>query len=195
MNSEYYKENSKKIDAALELMAKGASYKDACRSQGLSLTKFTRERNSDPDFGALVDSAEVNFKLGCIEKISESTSWQAHAWMLERKFKEEYGKVDLKLIRIEELPKIADNIMNILIEELSEVDPEIVKRIGNRIAGIKELDPGEYEVFDVGKEMTKVTKSQVRKAEIAMRKEQMASTNDPNVKLKLSQEIADIGGK
>lgn len=183
-----------KYEKVLEHLSDGCSARDACNMALESYTSFRKAVREDPEFERVVENAVAKFKQKTLKKITDSNSWQAAAWILERRFKDEYGKVDMKLVRIEELPKIADNIVSILIEELSGIDipPDKLERIAKRIQGAHELDPNEYEILDVGKEMSKMTKGQVKKAELADKLLQRDSSSEPHDQLRIDNDILRI---
>ena len=180
-----------KYGDVLKHIEQGASLKDACDLELITVKSFRQDIKDNPELEELVKQCVASYKKDKLSLINDSKSWQAAAWILERRYREEYGKVDTKLIRIEELPKIADNIVNILIEELSGTDipPEKVERIANRIQGIQELDPTEYEVIDLGKEIKKMTKKEVQLAEIEMKKEEYDATDNLVDKMKINNEM------
>jgi len=195
MRSEYYNKNWQKVDEVIDLMSKGTPRKDACYMVGLHPSSFTKEMNKNPEFGALVEKATATFKSSLISDVVDHQSWQSSAWLLERLHKEEFGKIDLKVIRVEELPKITDTIVNILVEELGQTHPEIVQRIAERISGTTNGIEAEYEVLDLGKEMQKVDKHDVKRAEIELREQALKTETDPDARLKITNEIINLKRK
>ena len=93
----------------------GLSYSMACAHLGISYETFRRWRNEGEEliknpktimlpkdnllvnFVTEVDKANaenVMRRLGRIDKASVEGKWQADAWFLERRFPEEFGRVD-----------------------------------------------------------------------------------------------------
>lgn len=92
-------------DLLLNAIATGLTNKDACNAVGISeesLYKRTRKPKEDctPDEIEFVESlkkAQIKFKLQHLQNISKAGSkhWQASAWILERKFKREFGRLEI----------------------------------------------------------------------------------------------------
>lgn len=85
----------------------GLSNIDACRMAGMSESAFYeyQQRGKNPEeknpiFEEFVESikkALIKFKLYHLQKIriaGDSGTWQASAWLMERKFKEEFGRFE-----------------------------------------------------------------------------------------------------
>ena len=75
-------------------IASGLTNDDACLSAGVGRTAFYEKKKSSADFADNAKKAEIQFKLTHIQKIAKDSSWQASAWLLERKFKGEFSKQD-----------------------------------------------------------------------------------------------------
>ena len=82
-------ELSKKICA---FIASGATNEDACKLTGIGESSFYDWIKRFPEFSEAVKKASVDFKRAHILKIAMDESWQSSAWLLERRFPEEYGK-------------------------------------------------------------------------------------------------------
>ena len=76
----------------LKAIASGLNNDDACASAGISRSIFYKKLKDDLDFLDTYKKAKIQFKLTHINKISKANSWQSSAWLLERKFAEEFGK-------------------------------------------------------------------------------------------------------
>jgi len=81
-------------DAVIQAISSGLKKKDAIEIAGISETAFFDRQKDDADFSELVKKAELAFKLRHIKNIEEKSddNWQCSAWLLERKFKGEFGK-------------------------------------------------------------------------------------------------------
>lgn len=75
-------------------IASGLTNRDACTLAGIGESTFYEKQKDDPEFAERVKRALVQFKHERIKKIREDTSWQSSAWLLERKFPEEFGRKD-----------------------------------------------------------------------------------------------------
>jgi hypothetical protein len=76
----------------LKAIASGLNNDDACDSAGISRSIFYKKVKDDLDFLDTYKKAKIQFKLTHIQKISKANNWQSSAWLLERKFAEEFGK-------------------------------------------------------------------------------------------------------
>jgi len=76
----------------LKAIASGLNNDDACDSAGISRSIFYKKIKDDLDFLDTYKKAKIQFKLTHIQKISKAENWQSSAWLLERKFAEEFGK-------------------------------------------------------------------------------------------------------
>ena len=81
-------------DAVIQAISSGLKKKDAIEIAGISETAFFDRQKDDADFSELVKKAELAFKLRHIKNIEQKAedNWQCSAWLLERKFKDEFGK-------------------------------------------------------------------------------------------------------
>lgn len=91
------------IEKAVELKQHGLSNNDICKALDISTTSFYKwqeEGGKTPLQAELVDrlkKAETAFKdalLFNIAKQGEEKDWKAHAWLLERLYPAEFGRVD-----------------------------------------------------------------------------------------------------
>lgn len=85
----------------------GLSNVDACRMVNINESTFYEyiKRGNDPkekncifsEFNKSIKKALIKFKLYHLQKIriaGDSGTWQASAWLMERKFKEEFGRFE-----------------------------------------------------------------------------------------------------
>lgn len=96
-----------------QYLEEGMSQKDAADLAGISKATFQRWKNENETFETAIKKAGMRCKrrnIGIIQKAA-ITTWQAAAWWLERRFKNEYalkhkiegtieGKVELKLSKL-----------------------------------------------------------------------------------------------
>lgn len=86
-----------KIDATVErrildIVLAGASLQDAAHIVGVSPRTLRMYKSNNPKFCRGVLKAQKDGKLKLIKKIGKAKAWQAAAWMLERKYGEEFGR-------------------------------------------------------------------------------------------------------
>jgi transposase len=72
----------------------GGSMSDAAGIVGVSLKTIQNAYRHNPDFYAGVMKAKRDGKLQLIKKVKSAKPWQAAAWMLERKYGQEFGRKD-----------------------------------------------------------------------------------------------------
>lgn len=107
----------------LNLISQGLTKKDAIKASGISETAFYDKQKNDKEFSELVKRAEVQFKLKHLKNISDNAmkgSWQASAWILERKFKREFSKVEYIEEMRDELSTKTDEELNEMLIELEQ---------------------------------------------------------------------------
>lgn len=80
-----------KIYAILSI---GGSRTDAAKSLGVSMVTMQSEAKRDPEFLRGMEKAEAQGKLELLRKIKGAAPWQAAAWMLERKYPQEFARMD-----------------------------------------------------------------------------------------------------
>lgn len=73
-------------------IASGATNEDACRLVGIAESSFYGWIKRYPEFSQSIKRATVQFKRTHLSKIASDESWQASAWLLERRFPDEYGR-------------------------------------------------------------------------------------------------------
>ena len=92
-------------EVILEGIRLGLSRERACHYAGVSAPAFFAFQAKNLEFQELVKRAEARcqaFHLLKIRKAAADGQWQASGWMLERKWPEEFGKVDRHLIRMQQ---------------------------------------------------------------------------------------------
>ena len=82
----------KAICQAIEL---GATFEHAAAAAGIHYDTFASWRKNNSAFSEALKSAEANGVVKRLERIARaavSGAWQADAWLLERRYPQEYGK-------------------------------------------------------------------------------------------------------
>jgi len=79
----------------LEMVSNGLTIRRACEWAGVSPVTFRKWRLKDGTLGNALKKAEIEFEATHLANITTAAtdSWQASAWILERKFKKRYAKV------------------------------------------------------------------------------------------------------
>jgi hypothetical protein len=89
--TKYTPETTKKI---LDAIRMGSPFRFACAYAGISEDAFAVWRERYPDFAEAVKQAEAEAILGRLSRIrrAEEDSWQAAAWLLERRHPGDFGR-------------------------------------------------------------------------------------------------------
>ena len=81
--------------ALIKALKAGATKRLACQYAGISETMFYRWLGEDEDFQMEVEQASSRCAVDALEKIvgaANAGTWQAAAWMLERRWPHDYGR-------------------------------------------------------------------------------------------------------
>lgn len=85
----------KRIEIILDAIGQGMTQKDAGILAGVSEDTISLWKKEKPDFSERMLQKEIEFKrlnVNVIQNASLSGTWQASAWLLERKFPKEFGQ-------------------------------------------------------------------------------------------------------
>jgi hypothetical protein len=84
--------------ALCESIEAGLTYRLACACAGIGQTTFHDWRAADPEFSKALKEAEGRGAQRCIAKIlaAADESWQAAAWILERRHPQDFGRQIVK---------------------------------------------------------------------------------------------------
>lgn len=87
------KATPKTIEIILEVISEGLTQREASILAGISEDTLSLWKRQDSDFSEQIRQKQIENKLRHIRVINEAskTKWQASAWWLERKFKEEFS--------------------------------------------------------------------------------------------------------
>ncbi len=110
------KATQKTIDVILSAIAEGLTQREASILAGISEDTFSLWKK-DSDFSEQIRQKQIECKLWHIRNIKRASekSWQASAWWLERKYKEEFSlktKMDVEVN--EGLNQLTERIKTIL---------------------------------------------------------------------------------
>lgn len=92
-NTKPYKQTPETIKIILEAIADGLTQRDASRLAGISEDTLCLWKRNNSDLSEQMRQKEVEYKrklLKTIEKAADK-SWNAAAWLLERKYKKEFS--------------------------------------------------------------------------------------------------------
>lgn len=118
-----HKATPKTLSIVLDAIAQGLTQRDASALAGISEDTLSLWKRQDSDFSEQIRQKEIECKLGHIKNIKEASkkSWQASAWWLERKYKDEFAlKSKIDLATTENLDSIGNSIKAILEEGREE---------------------------------------------------------------------------
>jgi hypothetical protein len=77
---------------AIAIVKAGGSLNDAADIIGVARDTLNRHLRDNPKFRKGIDRAAASGKIRLVKKVGKSRPWQAAAWMLERKWGDEFGK-------------------------------------------------------------------------------------------------------
>ena len=116
------KRNTKATKTTLGIIfnaiSEGLTQRDAAALAGISEDTLSLWKRRDSDFSEQIRKKQIECKRGHIQNIRKAgeRSWQASAWWLERKYKEEFGRQDQQVEddKMQRLESIAKDIKAIL---------------------------------------------------------------------------------
>lgn len=120
----------------LDNLKLGMTRTDTCELLGISYETFSNWCKSKPEFFSAVKNAEMECKkrnVGIVQKASIET-WQAAAWWLERKFREEFALRQVLDVKVEVLQKTIVQIVEIL--KVHITDPALREAIAADLAKV-----------------------------------------------------------
>lgn len=111
------KATPKTIKIILNAISEGLTQREASILAGISEDTLSLWKRKDSDFSEQIRQKEIECKLFHIQNIKRASekSWQASAWWLERKYKEEFSlKSKLDIQTTESLDDLGKSIKKIL---------------------------------------------------------------------------------
>lgn len=87
------KASETRINIILDAISHGYSQRDAAKLAGISEDTISNWKK-DSDFSEQMEQKEIEYKYSLLKTIQDAgqKSWQACAWILERKYPNEFGK-------------------------------------------------------------------------------------------------------
>lgn len=113
------------VAALLGGLRKGYPKVTAAAVAGIGYSTLNTWENSNEEFREAVKSAELEGKARLLDKVRESDTWQSAAWMLERRWPEEFAqrsKVDMTVDLQSEARKAAAEMGLDEVEVLREAE-------------------------------------------------------------------------
>lgn len=98
------------VAAILDGLRKGYPKNTAAAVAGIAYGTMNVWENEFPEFRESVKEAEQQGKARLVDKVREADSWQSAAWLLERRWSEEFAqrsKVDMKIDVVGEVKRVA----------------------------------------------------------------------------------------
>lgn len=105
------------VEIILDAISCGLTQRDASTLAGISEDTLSLWKRQDSDFSEQMRQKEIEYKSSLITSIKKAgeKSWQANAWLLERKYKEEFAlKSTLEVNSSEKIQFLTENIKKIL---------------------------------------------------------------------------------
>ncbi len=84
---------------------------------GVSESSYYSWLNKYPEFSEAIKKATIQFKRVHLSKIAADESWQASAWILERRFPDEYGKRPVEVMGKDGGPMKIDEVVHIYLPD------------------------------------------------------------------------------
>ena len=122
------KATPKTIKIILDAIRDGASQRDASALAGISEDTLSLWKRQDSDFSEQMRQKEIQFKTYQVKIIQKAAqrSWQAAAWLLERKYPSEYTN----RVRIEQTEPIKTGYEYLTSEEIKTKLQELRRKNG-----------------------------------------------------------------
>ena len=130
-------------------LKKGLNVKDSCVLAGIS-DYILGQLRSDPDFEELLKQSELNYKIELVEYVEDAAScgtWQAAAWLLERKYADEFGKKNT--VKHEYEIKLA-NFQQAVLDVVNAASPQLKHEIVQKLRNLDLEDPSRQLAYNQG---------------------------------------------
>ena len=80
-------------DHMIDQLYQNVSVSQACKHLGISRASYYRSLKADPIFSERVERARAHASSRLIKRIFDHDDWRASAWLLEKRYPEEWGSV------------------------------------------------------------------------------------------------------
>lgn len=101
------------VAALLDGLRKGYPKGTAAAVAGIGVSTLNEWEHAFPELAADVKEAEQQGKAKLVDKVREADSWQSAAWLLERRFPDEFAhrsKVEMKVDVQSEVKRVAEEL-------------------------------------------------------------------------------------
>jgi len=121
---------------------RGLAHEDACALSGISYDVFKGWRSNYPEFDDFINRCTIRVEDDALSYIKEAMgggTWQASAWLLERKYPAKYGKRDMLK---QEIFYNHQKFVKVVLEVINEADPQLRATVVNKLRASK-IDIGD----------------------------------------------------
>jgi len=121
------KKQDKYIDALMEAIATGAPYTICCAACGIHYDTFMTWKRTDPVFAAKVEQVASRAALRLLSKIEKHAddNFAASAWILERRFPQDFSRPEVQLNLIQQNNVTNDHLTIVIsAEEARQLNAE-----------------------------------------------------------------------
>jgi hypothetical protein len=130
--------------AIIKGLRAGVGRRKICAAVKVDFKTFSALYERSPKFRREVDQAEAKFYGGLISVIvkaaKQEKEWRAAAWILERRFYQEFGKRDPEAVNAEQLASVITRVVGVLVPEIPEDrQANAVSRIEEILMGLQKL--------------------------------------------------------
>lgn len=104
------KYSPKVVELICKAVSKGQTYRHACALVGITVGTLCHWRNTKPEFSEALRKADAKFitrNLALIEK-GAKRNWFAAAWLLERKFPQDFARREVIIEPGEPKPELSE---------------------------------------------------------------------------------------
>jgi len=120
----------------IAILSVGCSRQTAAKYVGCSPATICRTAQREPEFSKQLRQTEGNQELGYLKNIKRAAQqeryWRAAAWVLERKFPNDYGRRGPDVITVGQITEVLARFAEIITEEVPDEEDRkrILKRLG-----------------------------------------------------------------
>jgi hypothetical protein len=130
--------DEKKKGLVLGILSVGCSRRAAARLVGCSPDTIRRTALRDPAFAESIAKAESESEVLCLKNVKEAGKekkyWRAAAWVLERRYSEDYAARKPGTITVSQVIDLLKQVSDILMD--ASMAPEVRQRIRRQISAL-----------------------------------------------------------
>lgn len=127
----------------LAILSVGCTRRAAAKYVGCAVPSIQNTADRDPEFSAQLGRAEGQHELAYLKQIQRAAKqekyWRAAAWVLERRFPDQYGRRGPDVITVTQIRDLLTQFAEIIAEEVPIADyrKNILKRLDALSKGLK----------------------------------------------------------